>query len=168
LRYSNENDQMTLWGYMYDLPETIDEDAEYIAFLASKNIKRYGELDLDSNPACIIDGINNENITYADNVKSGKYTVAVNLWEKCNYVKPGAKYSVTVIYNGQTVWAKTGQFDDNNEGNDDDDPNRFVTIGTFTISGNTARANAQGVEAALPSANVSPTMKAMAAKVFKK
>jgi hypothetical protein len=97
----------------------------------------YGELDLDSNAGCSIDGVNNENITYKNKVKTGTYKVAVDLFEKCNLATAGAKYSVTVNYNGTPVTLDnpTGQFDDSNEG-DFETESEFVIIGTFTINDN--------------------------------
>ena len=61
-----------------------------------------GELDLDSNAGCGIDGVNNENITWVNgNTPSmGTYTVRVDLWSECN--QPGPfPYLVTTIVNGQ-------------------------------------------------------------------
>ena len=44
-------------------------------------------LDLDSNAACSIDGINQENIFFPTNLLlEGKYEVWVNLYENCNHV----------------------------------------------------------------------------------
>ncbi|MDR1983830.1 MAG: hypothetical protein LBQ28_03285 [Prevotellaceae bacterium] len=42
-------------------------------------------LDIDSNPSCSIDGINNENVYYStENIQSGKYEVWVNMYENCD------------------------------------------------------------------------------------
>ncbi|GGG39667.1 YfaP family protein [Bizionia arctica] len=45
-----------------------------------------GYLDLDSNPGCSIDGINNENIFYPDNaiIEAGTYFVYVDMYSNCN------------------------------------------------------------------------------------
>lgn len=45
-----------------------------------------GELDLDSNPACSIDGINNENITYSEEAQldAGTYYVYVDMYSNCD------------------------------------------------------------------------------------
>jgi hypothetical protein len=53
-----------------------------------------GELDLDSNPACYLDHINNENITYPDTATppSGEYIVRVDYWMSCD--GSGADFSV--------------------------------------------------------------------------
>jgi hypothetical protein len=52
-----------------------------------------GELDLDSNAACSIDGVNNENITFADEAPVGEYVVRVDFWSDCGGL--GANYTVT-------------------------------------------------------------------------
>ncbi|MCP3981317.1 MAG: hypothetical protein GY716_18605 [bacterium] len=55
-----------------------------------------GELDLDSNPNCAIDSINNENVTWTDLVgaPSGQHQVYVNLWDSCG--EESVDYTVTV------------------------------------------------------------------------
>ncbi len=59
-----------------------------------------GTLDLDSNPACNIDNVNNENITWQDTEPAaGVYKVHVNLWSACD--QPGPfPYAVTVNVRG--------------------------------------------------------------------
>jgi len=60
-----------------------------------------GMLDLDSNPICFIDGVNNENITYEGvTPPSGTYTVAVSYYLDCDVEGP-TNYVVTVRANGQ-------------------------------------------------------------------
>jgi hypothetical protein len=60
-----------------------------------------GRLDLDSNPACNIDNINNENITWIDaDPAPGDYRVRVNLWAACDQPGPFV-YAVTVNIAGQ-------------------------------------------------------------------
>ena len=58
-----------------------------------------GVLDLDSNPACFIDGVNNENITWDAPPPAGVYKVRVNLWSACDLAGPFA-YAVTVNIGG--------------------------------------------------------------------
>jgi hypothetical protein len=52
-----------------------------------------GELDLDSNAACGIDGINNENITFAEDAPEGQYIARVDFWSDCGGLD--ANYTVT-------------------------------------------------------------------------
>ncbi len=56
-----------------------------------------GELDLDSNPACDIDSVNNENVFWATGTApDGMYTVKVDYWSACA-IDP-VNYTVTVMY----------------------------------------------------------------------
>lgn len=58
-----------------------------------------GTLDLDSNAGCSIDGVKNENITYASATpQRGTYTVRVNYWDSCGV--SASSYVVTVNVNG--------------------------------------------------------------------
>ncbi|MBP5644030.1 MAG: hypothetical protein J6X10_07385 [Bacteroidales bacterium] len=63
-----------------------------------------GELDLDSNAGCNIDGINNENITYGDGayVEPGDYIVYVDMWENCD-PSIATNFVVTVLYEGEIL-----------------------------------------------------------------
>jgi len=59
-----------------------------------------GVLDLDSNPACFLDNVNNENITYEGGTPpSGEYIVAVDYFSSCSVTGP-TNYVVTVRANG--------------------------------------------------------------------
>jgi hypothetical protein len=68
-----------------------------------------GILDVDSNPACSIDNINNENITYGDSavVENGNYIVRVDLYANCD-VQANTNVIVTARYNGQLINPTTG------------------------------------------------------------
>lgn len=58
-----------------------------------------GELDLDSNPACSMDYVNNENIYWPDGqAPIGTYIVRVDFYEDCCWC--GANYTVTIHYCG--------------------------------------------------------------------
>ena len=62
-----------------------------------------GELDLDSNPACMIDGVNNENVFWPDGgAPIGTYVVRVDFYSDCFNCGGlcGANYTVTVHYCG--------------------------------------------------------------------
>jgi hypothetical protein len=63
-----------------------------------------GVLDLDSNPGCSIDGVQNENITYSDEstVEAGTYIVRVDLYDGCN-VAAQTNYIVTARLNGELI-----------------------------------------------------------------
>ena len=67
-----------------------------------------GELDLDSNPGCYLDYVNNENITYNDStayVAPGTYKVYVDLFENCDPTV-ATNYVVLVSYGGNVIASK--------------------------------------------------------------
>jgi hypothetical protein len=67
-----------------------------------------GELDLDSNAACIIDGVRNENITWGvGSAPQGTYTVRVDYWSSCNLSE--TNYTV-LINNGGEIAIYRGTF----------------------------------------------------------
>ncbi len=60
-------------------------------------------LDHDSNPACNIDNLNNENISIPfDYVEKGKYTVIVNLYANCDQSVP-VNYLLQARYKGDLI-----------------------------------------------------------------
>lgn len=63
-----------------------------------------GELDLDSNAGCSIDGVNNENITYGEGayVEPGEYTVYVDMWSNCDPTI-ATNFVLTVMYEGVVI-----------------------------------------------------------------
>jgi hypothetical protein len=64
-----------------------------------------GKLDLDSNADCVIDGKNNENITWA-NAPSGTYIVRVDYYKSCGVGQ--TNYVVTVNRKGHPLETFTG------------------------------------------------------------
>jgi uncharacterized protein YfaP (DUF2135 family) len=67
-----------------------------------------GELDLDSNAGCQIDGIRNENITWpVGRAPRGEYTVRVDYWNNCGVSR--TNYTVR-INNGGSVQIVAGSF----------------------------------------------------------
>ncbi len=70
-----------------------------------------GELDLDSNPACSIDSVNNENIDYyldeGDVIQTGEYIVRVDFYDNCD-VQEKTQYSVAVQYMGELISPSSG------------------------------------------------------------
>ena len=86
-----------------------------------------GTLDLDSNPACSIDNVDNENITYGMNEPpSGTYTVRVDYFDGCSVTQ--TNYTVTVTVRG-VVQTFTGSFTGDG---DLGDAGSGTTITTFT------------------------------------
>jgi murein DD-endopeptidase MepM/ murein hydrolase activator NlpD len=87
------------WDVPSDLDlHVVDPSGEHIYF-GHKSSASNGELDLDSNPACDIDRINNENITWPLNkAPTGHYAVYVNLYASCG--TNVTTYAVTVAQRG--------------------------------------------------------------------
>lgn len=101
--------------------------------LVNSNREKIAELDIDSNPACSIDGIKNENIYYK-NLEDGTYRIYVDLYRKCTN-SSGSKYIVNVLHNGISLHLSDhmmGKFADNDNGSGNN-PSRYVSIGAFTI-----------------------------------
>ena len=91
----------------------IEPNGEHI-YYGHRRSSNGGQLDLDSNASCSIDGINNENITYGKDedgneayVEPGTYKVYVDLWENCDS-SIATDYVVTVTYNGHVISAQSG------------------------------------------------------------
>ena len=68
-------------------------------YYGNKNCSSGGQLDLDSNAACGIDGINNENTFWPEGqAPVGNYEVRVAFWSDC--CNCGSNYTVTIQYCG--------------------------------------------------------------------
>ncbi len=93
----------------------IDPDGEEIYFAHPESFETGGELDLDSNAACSIDGVNNENITWGDNDDpvSGTYTVEVHYWSACS--EGTTNYIVTVRVEGEPTNTIAGSLTEDDE-----------------------------------------------------
>ncbi|MDQ7916311.1 hypothetical protein RBU60_01890 [Mesonia sp. MT50] len=85
----------------------IEPDGEHI-YYGSMNSSNGGELDLDSNPACSIDGINNENITYPEEAQldAGTYYVYVDMYSNCD-PSIATNYVASVYLNGVEIPTST-------------------------------------------------------------
>jgi hypothetical protein len=92
------------WNKPYDLDlHLVEPDGEEI-FYSNKISANGGSLDLDSNPGCSIDGIQNENITYSKEsiVETGIYRVRVDLFSACS-VPSEASFIVCTRLNGRLI-----------------------------------------------------------------
>jgi hypothetical protein len=88
-----------------------------------------GTLDLDSNPGCNIDNVNNENITYTE-APPGEYSVLVDYYSGCEVEQ--TNYVVTVQLPGQQPQVFNGVFTgDGDRGG----AGSGELITTFTIAG---------------------------------
>jgi hypothetical protein len=100
-----------------------DPDSEEIYF-ANTTSASGGTLDLDSNAACSIDNINNENITWpVGGAPSGTYSVSLVYWSACS--QPQSNYTVTIAVRGQTPQTFSGTLVTANA-------STRIPIGTFT------------------------------------
>jgi uncharacterized protein YfaP (DUF2135 family) len=85
----------------------VDPSGEEI-FYANRTSASGGSLDLDSNAACRIDGVRNENITWpVGRAPVGRYTVRVDYWDSCGVAQ--TNYTVRVNAGG-TPQIVTGSF----------------------------------------------------------
>lgn len=76
-----------------------DPSGEEIYFANTSSVSG-GTLDLDSNAACTIDNVNNENIVWpTGSAPTGTYTVELVYWSACS--QPQSNYTVTVVVAGQ-------------------------------------------------------------------
>jgi uncharacterized protein YfaP (DUF2135 family) len=83
-----------------------DPDSEEIYF-ANTTSASGGTLDLDSNAACSIDNINNENITWPiGGAPTGNYSVSLVYWSACSQAQ--TNYTVTIFVRGQTAQTFSG------------------------------------------------------------
>ena len=101
--------QVTLaWNTDSDVDlHVVGGDGEEI-FYGRRRSASGGELDLDSNAGCRIDGVRNENITWpVGRAPRGPYTVRVNYWSNCGVQR--TDYTVRVN-NGGAVQLMTGTF----------------------------------------------------------
>ena len=100
-----------------------------------------GLLDVDSNPACSIDNINNENITYSANatVEKGKYIVRIALFSSCD-ITDLTHYVVTARMDGAILTPLSGKnpyygtVEAANAYIDGDGPREGVTVMEFNVS----------------------------------
>ncbi len=129
----------------WDQPNDVDlhlvePDGEEIYYSADYS-SNGGVLDLDSNPDCYIDGVQNENITYSEEstVETGTYTVRVDLYSACS-VTAQTNFIVTARLNGEMISQQSvtnpynGNFPANSVG-DEGGSGSGVQVMQFSISG---------------------------------
>ena len=87
-----------------------------------------GSLDLDSNAACTLDNIDNENITWiGTDPKPGTYVIRPNYWSNCTVTTP-IPYTIRVNKNG-ALSSYQGTFDPSEANqNSGGDPAKLITI----------------------------------------
>ncbi len=98
------------WDKPVDLDLYLVEPNGTTIYYGSTSSSSGGELDVDSNAACNIDNINNENITYPQTavLQTGLYIVRVNLYAVCS-VTQQINFVTTARLNGAFVNTVAGQ-----------------------------------------------------------
>jgi hypothetical protein len=98
------------WDVDNDLDLHVVDPNQFEIYYADPLSPAGGELDLDSNAACVIDGIRNENVLWpVGQAPHGTYTVRVDNYDNCAYT--AANFVVTVQKKGQAAQTFMGSFD---------------------------------------------------------
>jgi hypothetical protein len=118
------------WGTPDDLDLHVVEPSGNEIYYANRQSSDGGVLDLDSNPACSIDNIDNENVTWPNATPpAGQYIVRTDFYESCSGLSPA--YQVTVNNCGN-VSQFTGSFTPSQQ--DFGSAGSGVTITTFNFT----------------------------------
>jgi hypothetical protein len=95
------------WDAPTDVDLHVTDPSGEEVYFAHKTSASGGTLDLDSNAACTIDNVNNENIVWpVGSAPSGNYTVELVYWSACT--QPQSNYTVTVVIAGQQPQVVSG------------------------------------------------------------
>ncbi|HEX2875973.1 MAG TPA: hypothetical protein VHP33_32205 [Polyangiaceae bacterium] len=104
-----------------DLDLHVVEPSKESIFFGMRESRTGGELDLDSNAGCQIDGVNNENVFWkTGTAPAGEYKVYVQNFRSC--LREPVNYLVTV-YNGRNIQTFEGTI-----GNNDPKPRLITTF----------------------------------------
>jgi hypothetical protein len=97
------------WDKESDVDLYLVEPNGTTIYYGNPNSTNGGNLDVDSNAGCSIDGIKNENITYGDEsiVEAGLYIVRVNLWAVCS-VTEQINYTAIARLDGSVITPSWG------------------------------------------------------------
>lgn len=95
----------------WDAPSDVDlhvvEPSGEDVYYGSPTSASGGQLDVDSNAACRIDGRQIENVRWSSRAPAGSYTVRVDYWDSCNVAR--TNYLITVK-NGSATSTFSGFF----------------------------------------------------------
>ena len=98
-----------VWDAPTDIDLRVTDPFNEEVYFGNLQSQSGGFLDLDSNPACSIDGINNENIVWpAGEAPAGTYKVSLDYWSSC--LEPESNWVVTVQSAGQAPKVFSGTF----------------------------------------------------------
>lgn len=92
------------WDQLNDVDLHLYEPGGEEIYFVNDSSENGGVLDLDSNPICFLDAVNNENITYSENATlvAGEYIVTVDLYSNCSITEK-TNYIVTARLNGNII-----------------------------------------------------------------
>ena len=97
------------WNALADVDLHVTDPKGVEVFFGRTVSPEGGKLDLDSNPACNFDGINQEVITWpAGKAPPGEFKVSVFYWSDCGV--PRTDYSVTLMKGGRPIQVLDGVF----------------------------------------------------------
>ena len=115
------------WDADSDVDLHVIDPAGDEVYYGASGVASGGMLDLDSNPACFIDGVNNENITW-ETAPEGTYTVRVDYFLACEAEE--TNYVVTVQRVGHDAETFSGAL---TGGGDQGGLDSGIDITTFTM-----------------------------------
>ncbi len=96
------------WDSDSDVDLHVVDPTGWEVYWANRQVPSGGELDLDSNAACSIDGVRNENITWAaGTAPQGGYVVRLDYWSSCSVFE--TNYTV-LVNNGGEISIHHGTF----------------------------------------------------------
>lgn|GEM_PF-6733567 len=97
------------WNALADVDLHVTDPKGVEVYFGRTSSPEGGRLDLDSNPACNFDGVNQEVITWPlGRAPTGEYKVSVYYWSDCGV--PRTDYSVTLMSRGRTIQVLDGTF----------------------------------------------------------
>jgi hypothetical protein len=98
------------WNAYSDVDLHVTDAKGVKVYFANPRSSDGGQLDLDSNPACNIDGVNQEVITWPlARAPFGEYKIEVDYWSDCGVAR--SDYGVTFMVRGRTVQVVNGFFE---------------------------------------------------------
>lgn len=114
------------WTGASDVDLHVVDPNEQEIFWQDRTTPEGGQLNLDSNPACAIDNVNQETISWPkDKALAGSYSVSVDYFADCD--QESAPFTVTVNVKGQSPQTFTNEF----TGPSDNSQTAAVTTFTF-------------------------------------
>ncbi|MFN0179386.1 MAG: YfaP family protein [Gemmatimonadales bacterium] len=97
------------WNALADVDLHVTDPKGVEVYFGRTSSPEGGRLDLDSNPACNFDGVNQEVITWpVGQAPPGEYKVSVFYWSDCG--APRTDYAVTLMSRGRTLQVLEGAF----------------------------------------------------------